>query len=178
MPEKSVNQPKVGMKFSNPSDLTEGEFSLLVNGQIESINGNFLKVTNSHSNILCNRFSNYKVIGVNYLPSEQITFYFLVDVTNNKSEIGFIYDQVNKDKRDKEVQCSTCNTPIVEDAPLETQEQVESCTYHTFVNADCLNFNIDFPISSWIKIDDCNIRIYFTDNYNKPRYIDYNDFQK
>ena len=178
MPEKNLNSLRTGMKFSNPQDLKDTEFSLLVNGQIESVNGSFLKVSNAHSNILCNRLNGYKVLGQYYLPSQSLTFYFLVDPLHHKSEIGFIKDQVNRDKKDSQVHCSDCNNPIIEDTPLEQQEQVESCIYTTFVNADCLNFNINYPISSWIKVDDCNIRIYFTDDLNNPRYIDYNDFQK
>ena len=63
MPEKNLNSLRTGMKFSNPQDLKDTEFSLLVNGQIESINGSFLKVSNAHSNILCNRLNGYKVLG-------------------------------------------------------------------------------------------------------------------
>ena len=39
-------------------------------------------------------------------------------------------------------------------------------------------FRSDHPVTSWVKIDDCNVRIYFNDFKNPPRYIDYKDFQK
>lgn len=180
MEDKEINYPSSGMNFSHPSDLKPGEFSLMVNGQIESISGDWLKVSNTQSNLLCSRLKNFKLIGVNYVASLGVTFLFLVDSTNPsgvQSEIGFIYDQVNEDTKDSTTHCKDCNNPIIEDTPLEQTIQIEKCNYNTFVSAQCLNFSVDFPIQSWVKVDDCSVRIYFTDGNNPPRYIDYNNWQ-
>ena len=179
MEDKEINYPSSGMNFSHPSDLKPGEFSLMVNGQIESISGDWLKVSNTQSNLLCSRLKNFKLIGVNYVASLGVTFLFLVDSTNPsgvQSEIGFIYDQVNEDTKDSTTHCKDCNNPIIEDTPLEQTIQIEKCNYNTFVSAQCLNFSVDFPIQSWVKVDDCSVRIYFTDGNNPPRYIDYNNW--
>lgn len=177
--EQNVNQPQVGMSMKNPSLLKEGEFPLAVNGILQSVNGNFAMISNDHSNILATKFKDgFKVIGVNYVPSISTTFFFLVNPVTGESEIGFIYDSSNQDKPDASSPCATCNYQIVEDTPLEQTIQSPVSTYYTFVNANCLNFDIDHPVTSWIKIDDCNIRMYFNDFKNPPRYIDYKDFQK
>jgi len=47
------------------------------------------------------------------------------------------------------------------------------CIYHTLVNADCLNFNINNPIHKAVhKITNCTTEIYWTDGYNPRRYLD------
>lgn len=178
MENKEIITPKLGMDFSNPSTLKNNSYSLMVNGSIESVNGDVFFLSNEASNLLCSRLKGYKVVGTSIIPSLNLTFLFLVDPLTNNSEIGFIYEQHNEDKKDLTTNCSTCNSPIIEDIPLEQQIQYEKCLYYTFVNARCLNFSIDHPVKSWIKVDDCNIRIYFTDRYNPPRYIDYTNFQK
>lgn len=177
--DKHVNLPQIGMVMKNPSLLKEGEYPLAVNSVIQSVNGNFALINNENSNILATNFKDgYKVIGFEYSPSLSTTFFFLTNPTTGDSEIGFIYDTYTPDKPDAESECSDCQYITVESPPLETITQNELNTYFTFVNAKCLNFDIDHPITSWIKIDDCNIRIYFNDFKNPPRYIDYKDFQK
>ena len=50
------------------------------------------------------------------------------------------------------------------------------CIYHTYVNAPCLNFNVEYPIHKTVhKITNCNIEIYWTDGYNARRYLDLTD---
>ena len=47
------------------------------------------------------------------------------------------------------------------------------CVYHTLVNADCLNFNINHPIHKAVhKITNCTTEIYWTDGFNPRRYLD------
>lgn len=51
-----------------------------------------------------------------------------------------------------------------------------TCEYVKILNADCLNFNINYPI---LKIEqkttDCSTQLYWTDNYNDRRWIDLDD---
>ena len=173
--DQNINAPSAGMIMSNPSLIKEGQFLLLVNGNIQSVDGNFAMIANDQSNLLGTRFKQgYKVIGTNVVPSLSVTFFFLHNPDTLDSEIGFIFDTTSPDKPDPVAP----NGTIVETAPLETIIQYPLSPYYTFVNAQCLNFDIDHPVSSWIKIDDCNVRIYFNDFKNPPRYVDYKDFQK
>lgn len=180
MPEQNLNPGiSVGLSFKHPSLLKEGEYSLLVNGGISGVSGNQLLITNEQSNILATKFKEgFRVIGTNLLNSLSTTFFFLVNPQTNQSEIGYILNAHNVDKPDITVDCSDCSKPVVESPPLETTTQYPASVYNTFVNADCLKFDIDHPVVSWIKVDDCNIRIYFNDFKNPFRYIDYKDFQK
>lgn len=176
--ESRLNAPQIGMIFSHPSLIKGGQFLLLVNGNIQAVDGNFAMITNDHSNLLATKFKEgFKVIGTNVVPSLSTTFFFLYNPLTLQSEIGFIFDTSNQDKPDA-VSENSCENKIIEDAPLEEKAQYPLSQYYTFVNADCLNFDIDHPITSWIKIDDCNVRIYFNDFKNPPRYIDYKGFQK
>jgi len=49
------------------------------------------------------------------------------------------------------------------------------CTYHTLINANCLNFNINYPIHKVVhRITNCATEIYWTDGINARRYMDIN----
>lgn len=49
------------------------------------------------------------------------------------------------------------------------------CVYHTYINADCLNFDIDHPIQKVVhKITNCTTEIYWPDQ-NGRRYLDLNN---
>jgi hypothetical protein len=52
----------------------------------------------------------------------------------------------------------------------------DDCVYRTYINANCLNFNIDNPIHKAVhKITNCTTEIYWTDGINPRRYLDLND---
>ena len=177
--DNKTNTPKSGMKFVSPSELKETEFSLLVNGNIQSVSNTFSRVTNELSNILCTRFKpGFKVVNVQPVISLNLTFFFLTHPDTKESEIGIVYNQFNKDNPDRELKCKDCVKSSVEDTPLEQVDQEESCQYITWISADCLNFDTNFPIKSWVKVDDCNVRLYFGAKNSPIRYIDYDDYQK
>jgi len=47
------------------------------------------------------------------------------------------------------------------------------CIYHTYINADCLNFDVHYPIHKAVhKITNCTTEIYWTDGLNPRRYLD------
>ncbi len=49
------------------------------------------------------------------------------------------------------------------------------CVYRTYVNAPCLNFNINNPIHKAVhRTTECSIEVYWTDGLNPRRYIDLN----
>ena len=50
------------------------------------------------------------------------------------------------------------------------------CIYHTLINANCLNFNLNHPIHKTVhKITNCTTEIYWTDGLNARRYLDLNN---
>lgn len=47
------------------------------------------------------------------------------------------------------------------------------CIYHTYINAPCLNFSINYPIHKAVhKITNCTTEIYWTDGFNPRRFLD------
>jgi len=62
--------------------------------------------------------------------------------------------------------------------PVEGKSEIgymenNDCTYREYINADCLNFNIDHPIHKVVhKITNCTTEIYWTDGINPRRYLD------
>jgi hypothetical protein len=47
------------------------------------------------------------------------------------------------------------------------------CQYHIYVDAPCLNFNVNHPIHKTVhKITNCTTEIYWTDGFNPRRYLD------
>lgn len=47
------------------------------------------------------------------------------------------------------------------------------CNYETLLNANCLNFNINYPIHKVVhRITNCETEIYWTDGLNERRYLD------
>lgn len=180
MSEQNINTPKIGMKFNkHPSTLKENEYSLLVNGDVINDSGDFLILTNEQSNILCSRFKpGYKVIGILPVNTLNKTIFFLVNPITNDSEIGFIDNVYYEDKNDTQLDCPNCNHPLTPNTP---ELNIELCTYTTIINASCLNFNIDYPISATYEIgvnvntseSNCNgLTIFFTDFLNPRRYLE------
>ncbi len=50
------------------------------------------------------------------------------------------------------------------------------CIYVQYIQGDCLNFNIDYPIHKAVhKITNCTTEIYWTDGINPRRYLNLND---
>ena len=183
---QQVNQPKTGMKLSkHQSELAATEFSLLVNGNIQSSNGDVLIVTSEQSNLLCSYFKpNYKVIEVLPINVQNRTIFFLVNPLTNQSEIGYIDNIYYDDENDLQINCKNCNKPLKEE---ELNTKLELCTYNTIVNNPCLNFNINYPVISTYSIgvdidtglqDNDNTTIYFTDFLNKRRYLNISDYPK
>lgn len=53
------------------------------------------------------------------------------------------------------------------------------CIYRTYINAACLNFDINHPIHKSVhKITNCTTEIYWTDGLNARRYLDIDDLSK
>ena len=62
--------------------------------------------------------------------------------------------------------------PYTGDSEIGFMEN-NDCVYHTYINAKCLNFNINYPILKSVhKITNCTTEIYWTDGLNSRRYLD------
>lgn len=49
------------------------------------------------------------------------------------------------------------------------------CRYEAKLNQGCLNFNVAFPIKSQYKIKNCELHLYFQDEFNPDRHINLDD---
>ena len=167
---------------AHPSTLQDSEYSYMRNGNIEESSGNLAMLQNEPSTLLATRFKQgYKVIGVKADRMSDNTYFFLTNPETGYSEIGVVSGKCNyQDLEDKIKNCDECNSYGELSTPLEEQVQVEGCTYKTLISDECdqtrsFNFDIYHPIKDGnivIKDEKCGKRMYWTDNYNPPRYID------
>lgn len=52
----------------------------------------------------------------------------------------------------------------------------ESCIYERIINANCLNFQVNYPILKAVhKITNCTVEVYWTDGLNPRRWLDLNN---
>ncbi len=122
-----------------------GTLTFSLNSLVESFDGQRIAYQNEQSNNLCTTFPK------NLRP---VGVFFVAHLNRN------IYFLVN----------------------LEGESQIaytenDDCTLHTLLEADCLHFSIDHPILTIVaKITNCSsLQIYWTDNYNERRFIDFDD---
>lgn len=180
---------KKGMnREAHPSTMQENEYGFMLNGNIEESSGSVMMLQNEPSTLLATRFkAGYKVIGVKADRLSEDTYFFLTNPETGYSEIGVVSGKCNyQDLDDKEVNCDQCNSVNELGTPLESQEQKEGCVYKTLISDECdktrsFNFDIYHPIKDGnivIKDEKCGKRMYWTDNYNPPRYIDLDELEK
>ena len=51
--------------------------------------------------------------------------------------------------------------------------KITECSYNTYINANCLNFDLNHPIIDVVvKQTNCSVEVYFTDALNGRRYLD------
>lgn len=161
----------------HPSSLEEGEYTFALNSNIESHNGNTVNLQNEPSNIYCSYLSEgFVVVGYKKDLLSNRTYFFSTNPSTGTSEIGYIEDIHNLTViNDTELQCN-CDYKVILDEPLENQEPEIACSYTVIMNDacnKCLNFSVFHPMRG-IVIKDGKLgkRMYFTDNYNPPRYLD------
>lgn len=177
--KKDVSLSKQGMqKSKHPSQLQQQEYVSAINANLSNESGDFINISNEHSNILSSKFKlGYRVIGFKNDINSNNTYFFLTNPNTNVSEIGYIPNTQNiQNLSDVEVQCDTCDYQNILSQPLETITQTPSQTYNTLLSDcednKCLNFSILHPIKKIeIKTEKSSKTIYFTDNFNPPRFI-------
>ena len=169
--------------------LNEKTFTFQNNGNLETDEYGGISLTNEHSNLLCRKLSTevieYKVVGSKVEQDRVILFLTVFDKILNKtySEIGYIPYSHNDDlvSEDYSDSCK-CNYYNVLAEPIEGVEMLEGCKYNIIINDECngcLNFSIKHPIKKIeIKGEKLSKRMYFTDGFNPPRYLELSNLDK
>ena len=187
-----INVAKKGMdRDSHPSTLGVTSYSFALNANYEDSDGGAgtPMLQNEPSNFKWAEFpEGYKVIGYKKDSLSNRTYFFLSDGLN--SEIGYVdsnkYSEVSEDSN---LICDDCS----DKQRLELAEGLEGDYtprstegYITLISDACvecdedkhvgtlLNFSIDHPIQEGnivIKEEKCGKTIYWTDNFNPPRYL-------
>lgn len=187
-----MSSPKKGMNRDKAAfDLSNVEYSFALNTNFQSGHGTGeVNLQKEPSNIYCSGFkSGYKVIGHKYHINLDRTYFFLTNPNTGYSEIGYIKSFYSYEGLEQLEKSCGCNIKVVLEEPLEGQIQEATCEYITLISDECalggvgkcLNFSIDKPIhESNIQIKDeaAGLTLYFTDNYNPPRYIRLDDIER
>jgi len=186
-PDIKVNVLQKGLNRDTLA-MGEGEYSTLLNGLFDAVDEGTFMLTNEMSNVLSSKFkSGFKVINATPDNFSNTTYFFLVNPQTGEGEFGQIkLLQQYTDIEDPLRECDECVNTYDFAVPLEEQTQVALNTYETLLSDVChtdkkqgFNFNINYPIKKTvIKNEKNNKTIYFTDNYNEPRYIVLDDLQR
>jgi hypothetical protein len=164
---------------STPSEVAQTEYIFALNTVTDTFYGDSLKASNESSNLLASRFKDgYKVVGFKRDVLSNNTYMFLTNPKTGFSEIGVLKNIDDVDEgSDVELLCG-CDIKKILDTPLELKQQIEISTYETLISDECetsdkcLNFSIYHPILSIeLKVEKSQTKLFFTDNYNPPRYI-------
>lgn len=174
----------------HPSQLKGNQYSFALNAINDGLEGQPL-IGNEPSNLLCSAFKEgYRVNGEPLLDiNNNRVFYFLVNPTNNCSEIGYISELFEITNLDDGIKSCNCDISVKLAEPLEDQEQTPTCTYTTLLSDcdgcpegttanKCLNFNVNYPISSELGVNKCGTVIYFTDDLNFRRKLEVDNIEQ
>lgn len=152
----------------------EKSYRYALNTSIEDFTGESFNLGNTHSNILAvNLPEGFVVIGRKLIVEQDRVILAILNPTTGESELGEYKNcqYFSETDKDSVSPCLGCTPINKENTPLEKTTQLPYCSYHTIINADCLNFNLDNPVDIEYKITDCGLNIYFTDGFNERRHI-------
>lgn len=183
-----ISIAKVGMKKdAHGSQLSEQEYTHLLNGNIEDQNGGQLNLTNEHSNVLSSKFkAGFQVHGFENDILSNSTYFFLLNPTTGVGELGRIENnQEVNNLEDLTVDCNDCEQIKELALPLEEITQQPLQQYQTLITDACkpspaegFNFNKLKPIKTIvIKNEKSGKIIYFTELNNFPRYINLSNIE-
>lgn len=183
MPSNTTNisQTVKGQNFDfHPMYLTDGMYAFAQNAVVEGFDGSgFPILQNEPSNILSVTIpSGFVVMGNVNVVEQQRIIWFLYNPTTGMSEIGETLNagQCRKYVSDNQTTCDDCTSlNLSEKPPLETTTQVACSTYSTIQADVCFNFSNKYPINSvQYRITPCTLQIYFTDDNNNRRWLEFN----
>ncbi len=182
--DRQVAVSKIGMnKDNHPTSLDEKSYVHALNANYEGQDGDLINLQNEESNILCSKFNTgFKVIGFQKDITADRTYFFLTNPSTGQSEIGYISELENQQSFTDSLRKCGCSVEAVLADGLENIAQAASCQYFTLISdyncsngaaaSNCLNFNINYPISSVLKDDKGNKILYFTDDLNPRRRLE------
>lgn len=189
-PDIRINQPQRGLN-RDQYNLGEADYSTLLNGLFDGIDGGSFTLTNEMSNVLSSKFkTGFKVIHAINDVYSNTTYFFLVNPTTNVGEFGQIKNiQQVQNIEDISHDCGDCLQYFDLAEPLENQTQTELNEYETLLTDEChitsdepekgFQFSVNSPIKkSVIKNEKCGKTIYFTDDNTPPRYIILDNLQQ
>lgn len=181
---KTLNYGVKGMdKDTSTYRSNEQTYTHMLNGNLENLDGNGFHLQNEGSNLLCSTFKEgYKVINFEIDVQDNKVYYFLINPVTGCSEIGQIKNiQDINTLTDLEIQCG-CGLKTILAEGLENIEQESTCVYETLLSdccqnlelegLKCLNFNLNYPISSALKNEKCGKVLYFVDDLNNNRRVE------
>lgn len=136
--------------------------------------------------------TNINVIGMNkdidpqLLKEGEYTHAINAKLNNLNGDAPFITNEPSTEL------CNTLILPFISSSQISNNRSVvftgdgvsseigvfdeQTCTYETILNANCLNFSKEFPIKAISQIiNNCDEVIYFVDNNNPNRYLNFND---
>jgi hypothetical protein len=153
----------------------EGTLSYALNANIQTLSGERLSYTNELSNQLCTTFpEGFDVIGFRNILAKNETIFALVNAGSGQSKIVRVknYDCNNLTVENVEKNCNC----IAGKKLISTVEELMPCCEQVVITeAECLGFNINYPVKITYKITNCGYRIYFSDDLNNDRYLDVDD---
>jgi hypothetical protein len=184
MPNNSTNVsvPVKGMNTDvHPANLSEQGYDYALNAVVEDVTGNGLPLLqNEASTLPCANFpAGYKVIGFANIVEQDRKLLFLINPITGFGQIGEILGKSDCDDKltDKDNQlgyCDSCEGGYYPEAnPLEKQNITGCCEYFAIATQTCFNFSIDHPIKVVYRIEECGISVFFTDNNNPYRHIEF-----
>lgn len=149
MTDFKIQQAYVGLNTDNIlQQLQEGSLTFAKNAMVENFDGSQITYQNEQGNEFCTALATLRP-GYAVIGEHNI-------VEQNKT-ILFLH---NPTTNSSEIGARINST----------------CIYETIINAECLNFNIDFPIHKVVvKTTNCNTEIYWTDGLNPRRWMDLDD---
>ena len=186
-PQRELGIGKKGMnKDNHVTSLDEQSYIHALNANFQGQDGDSVNLQNEESNILCSRFvDGFHVIGIQHDTTGERTYFFLTNPETGESEIGYIKDLEKQISFSDTLKECDCDISTVLSSGLESVAQEATCEYITLITdhggklceggaegTGCLNFNVNYPISSIIKQEKCGDVLYFTDDLNPRRRVE------
>lgn len=175
----NISVPGSGMnRDKHPQDLSYTEYAFALNATIEGDDGSTLRMQNEPSMLLCKRFDGYKVIGYKNDVGGDNTYFFITNPADRTSKIVFMRSLDYYATVEDQLAGSGKDIHRILGERLEDGDLTEICGMLEILIEDdasdpCLNFDVHHPIYDIeIKEEKCGKVIYWTDDYNPPRYVE------
>lgn len=174
-----INQPFKGMNMDTfPGNLDGSKaYTFALNARQESEDGNEFNITNESTNTLAvdNFPVGFKVIGRLNIVDLGMTIYWLTNPDTGACEIGYV-----SNNPDGCIDTLNLTNPADTGLPVYSEPSelstIPCMVYTTIVSDSCMGFSVVHPIhDARYKITNKTTEVYWTDNFNPPRWMDINN---